>query len=632
MTQLFDENLACLEEHHPELHAKIAGLEIDRETYRRTESRNNLPTLEVHTGKGRPVALHSLHNPQREAERMVEPLTERSLTVPVFLGLGMGYGPYTAWTRHRERFFDLLVIESDLQVFCAALETMPLGGMLRDPRVHWAVDADVVELRRLIRRLLPGIMSTGLSLMENRGADQISGNYYEQVAALIQNTLRHTASEFTYMAQNGPLLQLNVWRNFPFMLGQPGLRDAAGSWAGRPGILVGAGPSLTKNVDQLAEIRDEVLIVCVDTAYRVLEARKIEPHIVVATDPTQLEAEHFQNLTLQGNPLLAFDPEVFQILPREIPWRKLVLNLEKSDTTRWMEETAGPWGLYDKGGSVAHTAWSILETLGADPVILMGMDLAFPPGGGTTHAEGTALSRPLEAIADQSQDALLGPHAATDESLKEELKWVPGILGGNVPTSPIMALYIHTFQELFSRGGRRMIDATEGGALKQGTEIKSLSQALAGLGQVEQSQQSPSAALANLREYAQENDTATIARAVEEIAEQLAGGVRSAEEAITQSHELAGRMNQGKRVYERPEWLEMEKTFQEIYRNPAVKIALEQALFSVTYFFAQKEDPAQVSVRYEKYQKYFTTLVETGRQFLPLLEETAQRIRMTPRT
>lgn len=628
MTSVLENNLACLETHRPELYRLVTSIEPDRAAYRRSVAANAMPIIEIVSGTGRTIPLHSRHDPQREAERAVEVLGRASITVPVLLGMGAGYELSTAWSRYRDRFFDLLVVERDPQIFLAALESLPLSGVLQDERVLFVVGEDFVGLRKALRRLLPGIMTSGLQLLESRGSAQVHEEYYKKAAAQIDAILRHTSAEFSYMARYGPQLQYNVWMNLPAMLGQPGLRSVSDLWKGRPGVLVGAGPSLTRNVNRLAQVRDKVLIVCVDTAYRILESRGIEPHIVVAADPTELEVEHFQNLRLDGNPLLAFDPEVYPTVPNGVPWRKLILNLEKSQTTRWFEQTCGTWGLYDKGGSVAHTAWMVLEELGADPVILIGMDLAFPPGGGQTHAEGAALSRAVDAVPENAPETTLGPHAATQDAQQETLVWVPGIMGGKVPTSEVMALYLNTFQEKFAETRRRVIDATEGGAFKAGTAVETLERALQA--QVSMAGPTPEQALRSLNPSRPPDGYSLIADEIHRFADGLSSHASDADKALSNSQSLDSELRRGSSIYEHPDWLAMEKAFQALYRDSTLKISLDQALFSATYYFSQKEDPKQTNVRLDKYRTFFRTLAEIARNFEPVLRQTADTVRSIP--
>ncbi len=633
MVAILDDNLACLEQHRPELYERISQIEIDREHYRRVMARSGVPNLEVAKKQGLPIALHSRHDPQRESERAVEPIGKTSVTVPLFFGMGLGYDIYAAWTRYRDRYFDMLIVERDPQIFLAALETIPFSSLLSDMRVHWVIGDDLPGLKSALKRVLPGIMSSSFTIIESRGSVQLASDYYRDVAEILKGTLRQTTTEFNYMARYGPQLQYNVWKNLPAMLGQPGLRLAKGLWKNRPGILVGAGPSLNKNLALLADVRDRVLIVCVDTAYRVLASHGIHPHIVIASDPTELEANHFQGLDFAAvppgeSPILAFDPEVFPAVTQLVPWRKLILNLEKSITTRWFDEKAGPWGLYDKGGSVAQAGWMILEMLDANPVILMGMDLAFPREGGATHASGTALPRKLGPVGEGTQKALLGPHAATQEPLEENIVWVPGVDGGKVPTSQIMALYIRTLQECFSATSRRVIDATEGGAYIPGTKLMTLADALTTTASADEGNfRTPQSALALLRPQTPQEGYADFADAIEQMAAELVTHAEESESALNDSAALETELRRGPGIYDLPQWIEMEDRFRALYKNPTVKIALEQALFSATYYFSQKEDPSQTGIRLKKYQTYFKTLTELAYQFIPVLESVAASIR-----
>jgi hypothetical protein len=82
-----------------------------------------------------------------------------------------------------------------------------------------------------------------------------------------------------------------------------------------PAVVVGAGPSLDKNLKGLTKLEGKVLVVAVDTAVRPLLAAGIRPHLVVAVDPSELNAVHLQDLPdCSGLWLVAegsIDPSVF---------------------------------------------------------------------------------------------------------------------------------------------------------------------------------------------------------------------------------------------------------------------------------------------------------------------------------
>lgn len=165
---------------------------------------------------------------------------------------------------------------------------------------------------------------------------------------------------------------------------------------GLPAILVAAGPSLDENLEALRHVGDRAVVIAVDTAYRPLRAAGIEPHFVVALDPSEANARHLLGVTPSEATLLvaegSIDPRVcdtfqsiffFQVSEHE-PWPWLVRHgVGRSRLAAW--------------GSVLTTALDLARRLGCDPVIFVGADLAFtddrPYCRGTVYEEGWHSSR-----------------------------------------------------------------------------------------------------------------------------------------------------------------------------------------------------------------------------------------------
>jgi hypothetical protein len=103
------------------------------------------------------------------------------------------------------------------------------------------------------------------------------------------------------------------------------------------------------------------------------------------------------------------------------------------------------------------------------------MDLSYP--GGRHHAAGTAT---------QAQHFIETSRYYTFEM--KEWEWyllhrksllqVPAVGGGEVWTSDVFLSYLREFEKLFTESSQKVIDATEGGALKDGTEVWTLKDAI----------------------------------------------------------------------------------------------------------------------------------------------------------
>ena len=116
------------------------------------------------------------------------------------------------------------------------------------------------------------------------------------------------------------------------------------------------------------------------------------------------------------------------------------------------------WG--DKGSihpglHVGHLSYCLAQAMGCTPIILVGMDLAFT--GDTLHA----------ADIRSTVDRRPAPHLASED-----------IFGGLVKTDPAFKSFVSELEREIKNAGTLCIDATEGGAQKEGTIIMRLTDAL----------------------------------------------------------------------------------------------------------------------------------------------------------
>src|SRR5690606_27225648 len=78
----------------------------------------------------------------------------------------------------------------------------------------------------------------------------------------------------------------NLVMNADRYIASPGIEDLRDALAGKPAVVVSAGPSLVRNIHELAKpgVRDRVCIIAVQTTLKPLLAAGVRPHFVVALD------------------------------------------------------------------------------------------------------------------------------------------------------------------------------------------------------------------------------------------------------------------------------------------------------------------------------------------------------------
>ncbi|MBY0206044.1 motility associated factor glycosyltransferase family protein [Paenibacillus cucumis Kampfer et al. 2016] len=231
-----------------------------------------------------------------------------------------------------------------------------------------------------------------------------------------------------------------------------------------PAVVVAAGPSLNKNIEQLHSIKDNAVIIAVDTIAQRLCNEGIIPDFICSIEREVETYTYFYDgktypveSTLVG-PLVLY-PEIFEeyhgqlVIPMregvgEYIWLKDVLELEGDNSI-------------SIGLSCAHVAFGVAEHIGASPIILLGQDLAYGNSVGETHAGGT--------IYDDKK--LTNSMFSAKVNLETE-----GYYGGLVTTTETWNTFRTWFEMEIATKGLTVINATEGGSKISHTQQLSLAE------------------------------------------------------------------------------------------------------------------------------------------------------------
>ncbi len=607
---IYQKNLQSLQSSNPELASLIESTNIDPDRYSIDNAKSGVITLQYISTDGKPVLWHSRYDPLKEVEREINSIDRSKIILPLLVGIGLGYTLRTLWDHCRDDFFDIIVIEKDPSIFRMALHITRLDDILADPRVHIHVGGQMSNWVNMVDKLTPLILSCTLEKLPHPPSLICHLDYYQSALNDLEHRLHLRKTEFEFTSAQGTKIQQNMWNNIPSIVASSGINSLRGKFKGKPAIVIAAGPSLDKNVHLLKGIEKNFLLIAVDTAYRTLQNHGIEPHIVVSTDPTELNLKHFDGLTPSPETILAFDPEVYHAIPSQWTGPRRFLNLEKTILARWLEISAGPFGFLPKGSSVGHTAFFLAREMGADPIIFIGLDLAFNQDGGATHTAGSALHRKHSSIENNTNTALLGPRHGS-QTMNESIAWVAGTHHEVVPTSKVMALYINQFADAISETSAKIIDATEGGARIPGAEVASLQEVLS---KYKQYADNIADDLQSLPSF--ERNTARLLVDIERILNNLDSAIQTAQHGQALTASLLPGISEGANLRNCAEWIEMESCFSQIYQSEDIKIAIEQAMFSAVYSFLFKEKPHQVELRIEKYRKFFETISSLAPHFI----------------
>lgn len=209
-----------------------------------------------------------------------------------------------------------------------------------------------------------------------------------------------------------------------------------------PVIIVSAGPSLDKNVEELKRAKGHALILAVDSAIRKMLAHDIIPDMIITID--------------SHKPLVLFEDDRIKNIPTVIcgQTRCEVCKQQKGALFAFADDMF-TWRFYRKlgkeistletGGSVANNAFSLARFMGFKNIILVGQDLAFTDN--RKHA--------TEVYSEKG----------IGEDENEKYTYVQGIDGKPILTYTNFCVYKEWFEgEIRDNPEYNVINATEGGA------------------------------------------------------------------------------------------------------------------------------------------------------------------------
>ncbi|EDS76726.1 protein of unknown function [Clostridium botulinum C str. Eklund] len=226
-----------------------------------------------------------------------------------------------------------------------------------------------------------------------------------------------------------------------------------------PAIIVSAGPSLSKNIDELKNIDNDMMILSGGRTLRTLKEKNIEPNLIGVVDPGEVAYKMIEGYIEKTKvPLLFYEGTNEQVVEKH-NGSKLYFsqNSIMNDIFEMHIENIGA------GGSIAHTLTSAAIFMGCNPIIFIGQDLAYT--GEKYHAD-IAIYKYSNIEANE---------------VKEELEgiYVEDINGELVKTSPVLDNFRRELEKIIENNNNvTFINATEGGAKIKGTLQMTLKDAI----------------------------------------------------------------------------------------------------------------------------------------------------------
>ena len=227
----------------------------------------------------------------------------------------------------------------------------------------------------------------------------------------------------------GRLWEENYKQNLPRLTKTRGVKKLFNRFNSLPAVLVGAGPSLDKNVHLLPHVKGKAVIISCDAALKVLLKHSVIPDIVVNLDPQSTVLNFFEGVDSRNITLVA--PTIAS--PKLCDnWRGNLFFYNKFapdiPALAQMSQRHPELGALTPGGTVLSIAFDLAFKMGADPIAFIGQDLSYPERNAYaagSHFDGYAAKDIIDLPGDNivEENDIFGRKLKTHKAMSVTKQW-----------------------------------------------------------------------------------------------------------------------------------------------------------------------------------------------------------------
>ncbi|UCE61631.1 MAG: motility associated factor glycosyltransferase family protein [Phycisphaerales bacterium] len=468
--EMFVHNMRALWRHDPRL-ALLVDAVPDDQRIPLEPTRTGTWTARMTTPDGKATYLHSRHDPQAEAQRFAGAVPLEDKFCFVVSGLGLGYHVRALYERLKGDAM-ILCAEPSIPLIATALSCVDLADLIASERFVILADDDKT---RVHERLKPynALIMLGAEFVNHAPSMRIAPQAQAGITAVLTEFVTYTRMSLWTLMTNSRITCKNISMNLVNYVSTPPIDILRGRFVGNPAVVISAGPSLSRNIDQLGELKGRAVLCAVQTTLKPLMERGIIPDFVTSLDFHEMSRKFYDGVGNLDQVHLVAEPKATWHVIDDYPgpislldnsWARMVIG----------DELANRGGLA-AGATVAHLAFYLAAYMGCDPIIFVGQDLAFTghvfyvPGVEIHQAWRSEINR-FNTMEQKEWDRIVRNRPI--------LHRVEAATGGELYTDELLLTYLEQFEKDVAAIACKVINASEGGAKIRGTEAMPLSEAI----------------------------------------------------------------------------------------------------------------------------------------------------------
>ncbi|MGL4523985.1 MAG: motility associated factor glycosyltransferase family protein [Spirochaetia bacterium] len=335
-------------------------------------------TREIPTMTSFDQGVHSSYNPIAEAQKILAGIPDDCESYTL-IGLGLGYLALEFIQTRPQKV--LILIEPDIPLFAQLLLHIDFTSVIMHKEAHFFFSNDKNDLLQFLRKL--NVYSG--RIIANRVLSLRLPQIYETLHKEIHLYFLRKSVNFKTIQEQGELWIRSLCCNLEHFATTPGISQLKNKFEGFPALLIAAGPSLDTLWPHVKAVQSRCVLICVDTALRVLLQHDIHPDFVISVDSQYWNSRHLDNCYSPHTVFIA-DPSLYPSILRKKERFHFFLTSSLFPIGRYLEQETEQKGELVSGGSVSTSAFDFARQIGISELWMIGLDLAFPDG--KTHAHG----------------------------------------------------------------------------------------------------------------------------------------------------------------------------------------------------------------------------------------------------
>lgn len=272
-------------------------------------------------------------------------------------------------------------IESNLDAIAYVFQTQNLVPALQDRHTHFFLGyqgEDVIAPLQVVLRqtTYAGKLNLGqvIAPSSNEGIAEIYVEEGKNFPVILRKTIDHVFFNFGHITDSVAGLKA-VLENGPRIATSGGVTELENVHKDKPIAVIGAGPSLDKDIDLLTANQDKFIIIAVDAAVTPLVKKGCRVDYVTTIE----RYNGFQEKFFETLPPMDADLVCFPVVHHDVIklWPGVVRLVYRNYAWFSYFERNWPMGILESGGSAAHLAAKLALHLGAAKVYLIGCDMTY---------------------------------------------------------------------------------------------------------------------------------------------------------------------------------------------------------------------------------------------------------------